>query len=417
MEPLIHRFRNNAKAIPIGDRAWQDAEDHGLLGIPGRQAGERAADRVVDRRSGRTFVNLSSCAYLGLQSHPDLLEGAIGALRGEGLYAISMSRLRVRSALLDDVEAGLSELWGADIVLTTSASAATAGVLPLIASGHLTDDGEPRVMVFDKYCHFSMNLTKPVCADETTVLTSPHNDLDFVEDACRRHRRVAYVADGAYSTGGSTTLDGLIALQDRYGLFLYFDDSHSLSIYGERGEGYVRSQLGRELNPLTVVAGSLAKAFGASGGAILLGPKRQHAILCRHGGPIAWSNAPNVPSLGASLASIAIHRSPELALLQARLRANVDLFDRLLPTEESGNGLNIRLVPIGDEEGTVACSARILERGYYTSAVFFPIVARGQAGLRVMLRADNRPEDIAEFCAIVREVMAGANGRAMAARR
>jgi 7-keto-8-aminopelargonate synthetase-like enzyme len=411
MEPLIHRFRNNTKAIPLGDRAWQDAEDHGLLGIPGRKAPDdragRASDRIVDRRTGHAFVNLSSCAYLGLQAHPALLEGTIRALREEGLYAISMSRLRVHTALLDDAEAGLGELWGAEVVLTTSASAATAGVLPLIASGHLTEDGEPRVMVFDRYCHFSMNLAKPVCADETTVLTSQHNDLDFLEDACRRHRRVAYVADGAYSTGGSTMLGGLLELQDRYGLFLYFDDSHSLAIYGARGAGYVRSQLGAEMNPLTVVTGSLAKAFGASGGAVMLGPSGKRAILCRHGGPIAWSNAPNVPSLGATLASIAIHRSPELAELQGRLRANVARFDELVPTEERGNGLNIRLVPIGDEESAVACSGRILERGYYTSAVFFPIVERGRAGLRVMIRADNRPEDIAEFGGIVREVVAG----------
>jgi len=402
MEPPLHRFRNNAKAIHLGDRAWQDAADHGLLDIPGRRG---ADDRTIDRRTGRAFVNFSSCAYLGLQAHPALLEATVRTLREEGLYAISMSRLRVHTALLDDAEAELGALWGAEVVLATSASAATAGVLPLIASGHLTEDGLPRVMVFDKYCHFSMNLAKPVCADETTVLTAPHNDLDFIEDACRRYRRVAYVADGAYSTGGSAVVDGLLALQDRYGLFLYFDDSHSLSIRGERGEGLVRSRLGPEMNPLTVVAGSLAKAFGASGGAILLGPAGKRDILCRHGGPIAWSNAPSVPSLAATLASIAIHRSPELAELQRKLAGNVALFDELVETGERGNGLNIRLVPIGDEAATVECSGRILERGYYTSAVFFPIVERGKAGLRVMIRADNRRQDIAELAGIVREAL------------
>jgi 7-keto-8-aminopelargonate synthetase-like enzyme len=403
MEPPIHRFRNNAKAIPLGDRAWQDAADHGLLDIPGRRGPD---DRVIDRRTGRAFVNLSSCAYLGLQAHPALLEATVRALREEGLYAISMSRLRVHTALLDDAEAELSELWGAEVVLATSASAATAGVLPLIASGHLTYDGLPRVMVFDKYCHFSMNLAKPICADESTVLTAPHNDLDFIEDACKRHARVAYVADGAYSTGGSAVVEGLLDLQDRYGLFLYFDDSHSFSIRGDRGQGLVRSRLGAEMNPLTVVAGSLAKAFGASGGAIMLGAKKKRDILCRHGGPIAWSNAPSIPSLAATMASTAIHRSPELSELQGKLAQNVALFDELVATGERGNGLNIRLVPIGDEAATVECSGRILERGYYTSAVFFPIVERGKAGLRVMIRADNRREDIAELAGIVREVTA-----------
>ena len=402
MEPLIHRFRNNAKAIALGNPGWQDAEDQGLLGLAVRLA---ADDRVVDR-SGHAFVNLSSCAYLGLQSHPRVIEAAIEALRREAVMAISMSRLRVHTRLLGEVEEGLSELYRARAIFTLSASAATTGVLPLVASGHLTDDGEPRVMIFDKFCHFSMNLIKPICADETTVLSAPHNDLDFVEDACRRHRRVAYVADGAYSTGGSAALDGLLELQDRYGLFLFFDDSHSLALYGERGEGFIRSRLGPALNPLTVIVGSLGKGFGTGGGVIMLGPRRREQILLRFGGPLAWSQAPGVAILGASLGSIAVHRSPELAELQARLSANVDLFDRLIPTELGGNGLNIRLVPIGEEDGAVACSARILERGFYTSAVFFPIVERGKAGLRVMLRADNRPADVAEFCAVVQEVVA-----------
>jgi 7-keto-8-aminopelargonate synthetase-like enzyme len=406
MEPLIHRFRNNAKAIPIGNRAWQDAADHGLLGIRARAASE---DRLVTP-SGRAFVNLSSCAYLGLQSHPALLEGAIAALRRERVIATSMSRLRVQDYLLGEAEEGLSALWGARTVVAHSASSATTGVLPLIASGHLADDGEPRAMVFDQHCHFSMNLIKPICADESEVLVAPHNDLDFVEDACKRHRRVAYVADGAYSTGGSTVVDGLLALQDRYGLFLFFDDSHSLSIRGERGEGLVRSRLGPEMSPLTVVVVSLNKAFGSGGGAILLGSPRHEAVLCRFGGPLAWSQMPGIATLGACLASIDLHRSPELARLQARLAANVELFDQLLPTAEGGNGLNIRLVPVGEEEDAVACSGRILERGYYTSAVFFPIVARGRAGLRVMLRADNRPQDVTEFCAVVREATRRAAG-------
>ena len=98
--------------------------------------------------------------------------------------------------------------------------------------------------------------------------------------------------------------------------------------------------------------------------------------------------------------------TPELAELQRKLAQNVALFDELVETGERGNGLNIRLVPIGDEAAAVECSGRILERGYYTSAVFFPIVERGKAGLRVMPRADNRREDIAELAGIVREVVA-----------
>jgi 7-keto-8-aminopelargonate synthetase-like enzyme len=400
-----HRYRNNSTVVTLGNLGWQPAADRGLLGI--RVAVADTDDRLRDR-DGHEFVNLSSCSYLGLHRHPAILQGAINALRRERAFGLSIAPLRVQLALQDELESGLASLYRARSISTASASVATAGVLPLIASGHLCDDGRPRVMVFDRYSHFSMSLMKPICADESAVITAPHNDLDFVADVCRRHPRVAYVSDGAYSMGGSALIDGLLDLQDRYGLFLYLDDSHALSIVGQRGEGFVRSRLGSELNPLTIISGSLSKAFGTAGGVIMLGPARHEATLARFGGPLAWSQEAPVATVGASLASIAIHLSPELARLQDKLRSNVALFDTLLPTEQRGNGLNIRLFETGAEARAVAISARLFERGFYSSAVFFPIVERGKAGLRVMIRADNRPDDLRRFCAALREAVKNA---------
>jgi 7-keto-8-aminopelargonate synthetase-like enzyme len=304
--------------------------------------------------------------------------------------------------MVDELEARLSSLFRAKAICTVTASAASAGVLPLLASGHLSD-GEPPVMVFDKHCHFSMNLVKPICADETQVLTSPHNDLNFVEDACRKHPRVAYVADGVYSLGGAAPVRELLEMQDRYGLFLFFDDSHSLSVVGERGEGYARSLMGDELNPRTIVVASLCKGFGGSGGVILLGPAEHTDLVIRFGGPLAWSQKLNSAGMGADFAAIAIHESPELGELQDRLRRNLALFDSRIATAQRGESFPIRLVPVGDEARASEISGRIFRRGFYTSPVFFPIVERGKAGLRVMLRADNHPEDILAFCDAVRD--------------
>ena len=399
----IHRFRNNQKAIPLGNRGWEGASENRLIDIAVRAVEE---DRV-ETETGARFLNLCSCSYLGLHSHPAMVEGAIEALRRERIVNLSISRLRLRLTILDELESELEALYRARAFTAMSASSAIAGVLPLIASGHLSD-GQPRVMVFDKFCHFSMNLMKPVCADETLVLTSPHNDLDYLEDVCKKHPRVAYVADGVYSMGGAAPVRELLELQDRYGLFLFFDDSHSLSLWGERGEGYVRSFCGGELNPLTIIVASLNKGFGASGGVIMLGPVEHEPLLARFGGPLAWSQSLNVASIGSALASARLHGTPELARLQRQLQDNIALFDREIETEQHGNGLPIKLIQVGAEERAVEGSREILRRGFYTSAVFFPIVERGKAGLRVMVRADNRPEDIRAFSAAVREVVAGA---------
>ncbi|HVR97476.1 MAG TPA: aminotransferase class I/II-fold pyridoxal phosphate-dependent enzyme [Thermoanaerobaculia bacterium] len=400
MEPKLHRFRNNASAIRYGNPAWEEAREHHLIGLRIKVADH---DRLVEE-GGHTFVNLCSCSYLGLHNHPALLEGAIAALRREKVMDVPISRVRMQLSIIDELESRLSSLFRARSVSAITASAASLAVLPLIASGHLSD-GEPPVMVFDKFCHFSMNIIKPICADETQVLTSPHNDMNFLEDVCKKHPRVAYVADGAYSMGGCAPIEELLELQDRYGLFLYFDDSHSLSVCGERGEGYVRSRIPGDLSPLTVIVASLCKGFGAAGGVIMLGPKEHESILLRWGGPMAWSQKLNTAGAGACLASIDIHESPELGQLQQKLRDNLALFDEQVETEQKGDIFPIRLLVTGAEERATECSGRIFERGFYTSAVFFPIVERGKAGLRVMLRADNRPEDILTFCDVARNTV------------
>jgi 7-keto-8-aminopelargonate synthetase-like enzyme len=398
-----HRFRNNARAVEVGNPAWQAAADNGLLDNSVRYVGNDLLERQSD---GHRFVNMISCSYLGLHSHPWVLEGARAAIDSEQTFALSASRLRIRFSIIDELEAGLSDLYRAHCVSAISTSVASAAVLPLIASGHLTDDGQPRVMVFDRFSHFSLNYIKPICADEAPVYTCPHNDLDYLEDMCKKHGRVAYVADGAYSLGGIAPVKELMELQDRYGLLLFFDEAHSLSMHGERGEGIVRSMMPEQLNPLTIIVASLGKAFGASGGVIMLGPEKHHDVLMRFGGPLAWSKPQNAPTIGACLGSLRVHNSPELAQRQQQLRENAALFDSLISTPQAGTLTPIRLIRTGDDAKAIGLSREILDRGYYTSAVFFPVTAKGNAGLRIMLRSDNDPAYIRRFCDVVNDVLA-----------
>jgi 7-keto-8-aminopelargonate synthetase-like enzyme len=173
---------------------------------------------------------------------------------------------------------------------------------------------------------------------------------------------------------------------------------------GERGEGYVRSRT--EVSPLTTIVTSLGKGFGSGGGVAMLNSRAQAEFLARHGGPLGWSQNLSVPTIGAALASAAIHRSPELGELQARLNANLDYFDELLPTPLAGNGLPVRRIDVGDADRAVAMSTELYRRGFYSSAVFFPIVPRGQAGLRVMVRADIGRAELATFAGHVTELTA-----------
>lgn len=393
-----HRYRNGATMFQHADPGWQAAADHGLLDIR-VDAGPANSHLVLE--TGHQFINMCSCAYLGLNCHPAVIEGGIQALREAGTTSPSISPVRVGLNLLHQLEEELGDLFGAPAVSGLSCSVLTAGILPLVAAGLLAPGG-PRVMVFDRYCHFSMNYIKPICADESLVLTCDHNDLEALEDICRRYPSVAYVCDGAYSMGGAAALEGLLELQERYGLFLYLDDSHSLSIMGEYGEGLIRSHL--SMNELTLIVASLSKGFGTAGAVAMLGDPRQRTLLARHAGPLTWSQEMSVPMIGASLASAAIHRSAELGELQRQLQDNVAYFDELLPTPLAGNQLPVRRINLGETERAVRLSGELYRRGFYCSAVFFPIVAKGAAGLRIMLRADLTRDQLTSLAGHIHEL-------------
>jgi 7-keto-8-aminopelargonate synthetase-like enzyme len=393
-----NRFRNNEKAIGIGNEFWEATARNGLSGIVANLVG----GGYLETGDGHRFLNLSCCSYLDLDSHPKIIEGAIRSLQKYGVLDHCISRIRIQLPALLELEESLTSLFRAKVVTAISASAATAGVLPLVASGHLCGNHKP-VMVFDKNAHFSMNLYKSVCGDETEVLTSPHNDMNYLEDACKKYDHVAYVCDGTYSMGGHAPVGDLLALQNKYGMFIYFDDSHSLSIMGEKGEGFIRSNID-EFNDKTIIVATLNKAFGTSGGVIMFGPKGKDVALLleRFGGPLAWSQPMNMAAIGASLAAAEIHDSPELKHRQERLQRHIALFDERVDSEQRGNGFPIKLVGASNDR-VMSAGLKLYREGFYVSPVFFPIVPRNQAGLRVMVRAGVEESEILRLCAIIAE--------------
>ncbi|WP_199756313.1 MULTISPECIES: aminotransferase class I/II-fold pyridoxal phosphate-dependent enzyme [Corallococcus] len=399
MGPHLHR--NNQKMIPASESAWAVARESNMLNI--RVEAVDGQNRLREVDTGHEFANLCSCSYLGLNSHPDVIQGGIDALKREGITGLSMAEFRIRLGLMEQLEEQLADLFGGPVLPAVTSSALTAAILPVLGSGHLTDS-EPLVMVFDKFAHFSMAFVKPIVADETRVLNCPHNDMNYLEDVCRKYPRVAYVCDGVYSTGGATDLQALLTLQEKYGLFLYLDDSHSLSTQGKTGEGYIRSRL-REMNDRTLIIASIAKAFGSTGGIAMLGSRRHYDFLYRTG-PMGWSQSLRTAAIGTSMGSIQVHRSPELAKRQEQLRRNIALFDEHIQTEQRGDGLHIKVVEVGEQDKAVKLSRELYKRGFYCSAVFFPIVPVGKAGIRLMLRGDLPTEQVQAFIGHLKEVLA-----------
>lgn len=393
---VANTFTNYQKLIRLADSDWQTAESGKIAGL---NVDVSTTHQMTDQ-FGRSFHHFCTTSYLGLDQHPSLIDGAITALRETGTLRVANSKNRCKLAILDQYENELSALFGAICLSALSCSAASAGILPLLASGVFTQN-RPPLMAFDRLAHYSMSHTRAACADETRVVTCPHNDMNFLEDLCRKNGKVAYIADGAYSMGGVADMESLSYLKDRYGLFLYMDDSHSLSAVGAFGKGLVRPRVSAMEDDCLIVA-SLAKSFGASGGLIMLGSERQRTLIQRYGGPSNWSQSLNSAAIGAGKASIKLHGTAEFAGLQEKLQANIRLFDSLVTTKQSGSNMAIRLLSCGAATLANNVAIELADLGFFTSAVFFPVVARDQAAIRITLRADMEPALIRQFCELVK---------------
>jgi 7-keto-8-aminopelargonate synthetase-like enzyme len=409
-------FRNTAYVINESRAHFDAAHAAGLMAVHGRSTQGRAfalgTGPLEDRPHAIDFVR---CSYLGLDNHPVIVAGAIEAIEAHRSLHWSCARTRLNFDLLAELEETLSAMFGARILAFSTVMLANLGAMPILASGQLTGGKKP-VVVFDRLAHISLAYHKPVVADETRVETIAHNDIDALERLCRQEPVVAYVCDGVYSMGGHAPIPELRRLQERYGLFLYIDDAHGISLFGRHGEGFARSRFDEGLGDRTIIAASLGKGFGASGGMLMLGTVEQEALFRSYALPHAFSAAANLAAVGAALGSCKIHCSAELGQRQRRLAQRIDLFDRRVATAEQGNSLPIRMITIGSETAAIAVAREFLDAGFYTSVTFFPTVAQGKAGIRVCLTADHEVRDVERLCnCILERVPATARGPRTAA--
>jgi 8-amino-7-oxononanoate synthase len=397
-------YRNTRSLIDFADHHLAAAEQDGVMALYARPHGNRTVLLSTAPTQDRQVIDFVRCSYLGLDNHPLIIGGAIEAMQRHKALHWSCARTRLNFSLLGELEDALSDLFAARIITYTTVLAANMGALPLLASGHLTENKRP-VIVFDRLAHATLAFHKPVVASETQVETVGHNDLNALEDICRRNDRVVYVCDGVYSMGGSAPIDDLLTLQDRYGLFLYVDDAHGISLFGMKGEGFARSRSGDMLGDRTVIAASLGKGFGASGGLLMLGTQRQEELFRRFSIAYAFSASLNLAAIGAAMASQALHRTEELKLRQDALLQRIAAFDNRVTSQQSGTTLPIRTIEFGNERSAIRAARRILGIGFYTSAIFFPTVAKGKAGLRVCLTASHSMQEIEGLGGAINEAL------------
>ncbi|MGK7893467.1 MAG: aminotransferase class I/II-fold pyridoxal phosphate-dependent enzyme, partial [Xenococcus sp. (in: cyanobacteria)] len=218
----------HAHWIKIVDKIIRDALNQGL--IQHFTEHESLNGRLISLKS-RNYVNFGSCSYLGLEQHPDLVEGVIQAVRKYGTQ-FSSSRTYVAVGLYQQLETLLQEIFARPVLVTASTTLGHLSALPTLIGDH-------DCIILDHQVHSSVQMAAQVRkARGVHVKVIRHNQMEQLEETIKKiqnkYDKIWYLADGIYSMYGDVApLPELVRLLDTYEqLYLYIDDAHGMSWTG-----------------------------------------------------------------------------------------------------------------------------------------------------------------------------------------
>jgi glycine C-acetyltransferase len=339
--------------------------------------------------AGRELLNLCANNYLGLASHPSMVEAAHEALDRWGYGMASVRFICGTQALHRDLEERLSSFLGThDTILFSSCFDANGGLFEA-----LLDDQD--AVISDQLNHASIIDGIRLC--KARRLRYANGDMDELEArleeaADARYRLIA--TDGVFSMDGYLArLDRICDLAERHDALVMVDDSHAVGVLGPHGAGTHEHH--GVVDRIDILTGTLGKAIGGASGGYVSGRGEIVELLRQRARPYLFSNSLAPPVAGASLRALDLIQSSDE--LRGRLRANTAHF-RARMTELGFDVLPgehpIVPVMIGDEVAAARLAAKLVELGVYAVSFSFPVVPRGTARIRTQMSAAHTPEDL-----------------------
>lgn len=216
-----------------------------------------------------------------------------------------------------------------------------------------------------------------------------------------KHERVWYFCDGVYSMYGDLCpIRQVENLMKKYKqLYLYVDDAHGMSWTGNHGAGYILSQI--PLQSKMVLATSLAKGFGSSGGVFIFPDQELYWRVKNWGGPLTYSGPQQPAVVGASIASAKIHLSDEIYKKQEALSELIQYCNEIihhyaLPVITSSHS-PIFFIGLGLPKVGYSMVRRLMDDGFFVNLGIFPAVAENCTGIRFTLTLHHNMEDIEQL--------------------
>jgi glycine C-acetyltransferase len=353
--------------------------------------------------NGRKVLNFCANNYLGLSSHPKVIEAAHKAIDTHGYGMSSVRFICGTQDIHKELEDKLSSFLGTeDTILYVAAFDANGGVFePLF--------NEEDAIISDALNHASIIDGVRLCKAQR--YRYEHNSMEDLEDKLKQtqHLRSRIIAtDGSFSMDGTIAqLDKICELADKYNAAILVDDSHSTGFLGKNGRGTheYRGVMGK----IDIITGTLGKALGGASGGFTSGRKEVIEMLRQRSRPYLFSNSVAPSIVGASIA--VLDMLTETTALRDKLEYNTKYFR----TKMTEAGFDIKpgdhpIVPIMLYDAVVAqnFAARLLDEGIYVIGFFYPVVPKGMARIRVQLSAAHEQKHldkaIAAFSKIGKEL-------------
>lgn len=358
-------------------------------------------DAVITLTDGSEVLNFCANNYLGLSSHPKVLEAAHAALETHGFGMSSVRFICGTQDIHKTLEQKIAQfLHTEDTILYAAAFDANGGVFePLL--------GEQDAIISDSLNHASIIDGVRLC--KAMRFRYANNDMADLEaqlkaaDAAGAKTKLI-VTDGVFSMDGYVAqMDAICDLADQYDALVMVDECHATGFIGATGRGSIelRGVLGR----VDLITGTLGKALGGAMGGFTTGKKEVIEMLRQRSRPYLFSNSLAPAIVGASIAVLDL--LSETTELRDKLEANVQQFKagmRAAGFDFKDGESAIVPVMLYDAALSQRFADALLQRGIYVIGFFFPVVPKGQARIRVQLSAAHSPEHIDRAIAAFTEV-------------
>jgi glycine C-acetyltransferase len=355
-----------------------------------REAGLYKNERIITTPQGADIktdtagevVNFCANNYLGLSSHPKVIQAAKDAIDTHGYGMSSVRFICGTQDIHKELEQKISEFLGTeDTILYAAAFDANGGVFePLF-------DAEDAI-ISDALNHASIIDGVRLC--KAVRYRYNHNDMEDLEkqlqDAQAQRNRVI-VTDGSFSMDGTIAqLDKIVALAEKYNASVMIDECHSSGFLGKTGRG-THEHCG-VMGKIEIITGTLGKALGGASGGFTSGKKEIVEMLRQRSRPYLFSNTLAPSIVGASIA--VLDMLSETTELRDKLEYNTTYFREKM----TAAGFDITpgvhpIVPLMLYDANVAqeMAVRMLEEGIYVIGFYFPVVPKGKARIRVQMSA------------------------------